>query len=202
MDVKLESLIEKIKKDGIEEAKKASQEIIQQAKKEASEIIKEAEKEAAKIREEAQEVAQKLKSNTESSLRQAARDLSLSLKEELKKLFDRLLKGKIGETLTPNFMKELILKMVDKWLAKEEVSLEVLVSKEDKEKLEELLFGELKKEAKNRIEIKVSKAIDRGFRIGIKGDAVHYDFTDESILESLKEFLNPTISAILDANNG
>ncbi len=202
MDVTLESLIAKIKQDGIDEAKKASKEIIKKAKTEAETIVKEAKDSAKKIEERAKASAAKLKSNSQDSLKQASRDLVLTLKEELIALFGRILKQKCGEALSPEFMVGLITKIVDKWPLSNSASWEVLVSKAEQEKITKLLIASLKSQAKATIEVKVSKAIDKGFRIGIKGEDLHYDFTDQSILEALKEFLNPSLSAILDANNG
>ena len=202
MDVKLESLIAKIKQDGIEEAKKASKDIIEKAKAEAEAIIKEAKGVAEEIEEQARTSAAKLKSNSQDSLKQASRDLVLALRGEVIGLFDRILKQKAGEALSTEFMAGLIAKIIDKWQVSRGVVWEVLVSKADKEKIAKLLIASLKKEAKATIEVKVSETIDKGFRIGIKGEDLHYDFTDQSILEALKEFLNPSLSAILDTNNG
>lgn len=201
MDVKLESLIEKIRKDGVEEARKIATEIIDKAQQKATSIINQANAESEAIVKQAEAQAQKLKSNTEGSLRQAARDLVLALREQINKLFDKILKRKISEELSPEYLKELILLLVSKWSPKEGEVIEVLVAKNEQKKLVDLIFSQIKKEARDRIELKVSKAVSKGFRIGIKGDAAHYDFTDESILESLKVFLNPAISAMLDSSN-
>ncbi len=201
MDIKLESLIAKSKKDGIEEAKKTSAEIIEKAKGEAEAIIKQAQAQAQNAKAKAEASALKSESNAKASLKQAARDLILALKGELTTLFERILKDNAGQALSPDFMKELIAKIVDKWSAKEGAVKEVLVNKADKEKLEKLLLESLKKEAKTTIEIKTNKDIDKGFRIGIKGENFYYDFTDQSILEALKQFLNPALRTILDTNN-
>ncbi len=198
MDAKLESLIEKIKKDGIEEANKTSEAIIQKASEKAALIKEKAKKEAEDIIENAKTEAQKVKTNTENSLKQAARDLSLTLKNEIVALFDKALKKKISAELSPEFLRELIVKMVDKFSPQKGVVLEALVAPKDKQKAEKLLLQAVKSEAKDKIEIRASKTIESGFRIGIKGENLYYDFTDESILDSLKEFLNPTISAMLD----
>tara|TARA_B100000315_G_scaffold248255_1_gene277928 strand:- start:2746 stop:3354 length:609 start_codon:yes stop_codon:yes gene_type:complete len=200
MDIKLESLIEKIKKDGVQEANKTSNGILDKANQEAESIVNKAKKEAESIIKEAKDQAQKLKSNTEGSLKQAARDLVLSLRQQLNSLFDRILKQKISADLDPEYVKQLILTLVDKWALKEDAALEVLVGQNQEKKIAELLFGQIKKEAKNKIELKVAKNIDKGFQIGLKDGDTYYDFTDESILESLKAFLNPTISAMLDSD--
>jgi len=202
MDVKLESLIAKIKQDGIEEAKKVSKDIVSKARAEAEAIIKQAKAKAGGIEGEAKALATKLKSNSQDSLKQASRDLVLTLKEELIVLFNRILKNKTGEALNTEFMAGLITKIIDKWSPGKNPAWEILVSEADKGKIEKALIASLRSQAKTIVEIKVSKAIDKGFRIGIKGEDLHYDFTDQSILEALGEFLNPSLRAILDANNG
>ena len=202
MDVKLENLIEKIKKDGIDQAEKESQTIIDKANEQATSIIEEAKKKAKEVVGEGEKEAEKLRKNAEKSIQQSARDLTLVLKEQLVALAEKLLKGKISQELSPNFLKELIVKIVQNWTSEKKQTLEALVNEKDKKKLEELLSSELKEQAKGVIEIKVSKAVEKGFRIGIKGQDVYYDFTDESFLEALKEFVSPSLAAILDANNG
>jgi len=196
MDIKLENLIEKIKKDGIEEANKASTEIISKAEKEKVDILKEARSQAHDIIASAETEAKRLRQNTENSLRQAARDLVLNLRQQLIDLFGKVLKKKTRENLSADFLSKIILKIVEGWMKKQEF--EVMVSKDDKKKLESLLAAGLCKEAKNKIEIKIGKGIDKGFKIGIKGEDAYYDFTDESILDALHQFLSPSISAMLD----
>jgi len=201
MDVKLDNLIAKIKQDGIDEASKVSEEIIEKANNKAEAIVGEAENKAKKIEEKAKVLAAKLESNSRDALKQASRDLMLSLKGELIALFNRILKDKTGEALSPEFMAGLIAQIIDKWSPKNNIAWEILVNKSDKEKIEKALLISLRQEVKTTIEIRVSKAIDKGFRIGVKGEDLHYDFTDQSILEALGEFLNPSLTAILDLGN-
>ncbi|MCK4689263.1 MAG: DivIVA domain-containing protein, partial [Candidatus Marinimicrobia bacterium] len=105
MDIKLENLIEKIKTEGVEEAKKSSKEILENAKHEASSILKKAHKDADNIIEEAQKSAGKIKTNAESALRQAERDTVLVTKEKITKLFDRVFKKEVTKTLSPEFLR-------------------------------------------------------------------------------------------------
>ncbi len=202
MEVKLDSLIEKIKQDGLDEAKRVSEEIIGKARKDAADIIAQSQNQSRQIIEQARQEAAKLKSNAEDALRQAARDLTLSLRQKIIDLMDQLLKRRISAELSPDFVRELILKIVAGWTAKKDVSLEVLVNEKDKKKLEQLVFSDLKQEARKSIEVRPSDSVDKGFRIGIKGEETYYDFSDESILEVLKEFLNPAVAAMLNVDNG
>ncbi|MCF7876872.1 MAG: hypothetical protein K9L95_00490 [Candidatus Omnitrophica bacterium] len=197
MDVKLESLIEKIQKEGVEQAEQKSNQIIKEAQKKEKEIIKKAQEEAEKTKEEAKKEAEKFQKNAESSLEQAARNVILSVKEKLTFIFDAILKKELKKTLTPELMAKILENIVKKWSEGKSNKLEILVNQDDKEKLEELLFLRFKEEAKKGIEIKSSGSFAKGFQIGIKAENTYYDFSEEGIAESLSVFLNPAISDLI-----
>ncbi len=196
MDVKLEKLIEKIKAEGIEKAEQESSQIIAKAKSDAESIIKGAEKEGQVLIEEAQKKVDKLQVSGKSALQQAERDAVLVTKEKLTKLFDRVFKSEISGVLKPELIKELILKMVER--SDDNIKMTALVNKNEVESLEKLLITKTKGSLKDSVEIKVDKGISKGFRIGLKGENVYYDFTDESISGFLREFLNPSIQKMLN----
>jgi V/A-type H+-transporting ATPase subunit E len=200
MDVKLDSLIEKIKKEGVEDAQKQSGEILKDAKQKASSITEKAQKEADKIIEDGKKQAEQFKKNAESDLQQAARNTQLLLKEKITNLFDNVFKREVGEKLTPDFLKELILKIVGSWAENSEA--EIVVNEKDKKKLEDLLFSGVKKEMKDSITIRASKEVASGFQIGMKDSQVYYDFSDEAIADVLKTLISPGLKKILDKENG
>ena len=200
MDANLESLIEKIKKEAIEEGQQASDRIVNKAKEEAVAITDNAEVEAEKIVSDAKVQAEKLQENANQALRQAARDVELLLKEQLSTLFDRVFKREVGGALGPDFLEGIILKLVTEWA--KEGAVGVAVSAADKEKLETLLFSHLEEELKESVTIRASHAVAKGFRFELKGGSVYYDFTDETIAEALKAFINPSLQAILNGNDG
>lgn len=200
MDVNLESLIEKIKKEAIEEGQQAAAAIVDKANEEAAAIVGNARKDAEKIVGDARTQAAKLQENANQALRQAARDVELLLKEQLTALFNRVFKRGVGGALGPEFLQGIILKLVDEWAEKGTV--EVTVSAADKKKLETLLFSHLKEELEQSVTIRASHAVARGFRFELKGGSVYYDFTDETIADALKAFINPSLQAILDGKDG
>ncbi|MCF7888023.1 MAG: hypothetical protein K9L76_01965 [Candidatus Omnitrophica bacterium] len=202
MDVKLESLIEKIKKEGVDQAQQQSEQIIKDAHTKGKEIVKKAKDQAQKIKEEAGKDAQKLQENAKSSIRQAARNVILSVKEKLISIFDSILKRELKESLSPEAVAKMLESIIDKWSKEKDKEFEVLVNKKDKKKLEELILAKFAQEAKSRIEIKSSSQIENGFQIGVKGEDTHYDFSDEGITESLSVFLNPAIADLISDKDG
>jgi V/A-type H+-transporting ATPase subunit E len=200
MDVKLDSLIEKLRTEGVEEAQEASRKMIEQAREEADGIVAEARKEADRITAEATAEAARLQENGELALKQAARDSELLLKNRITDIFDRVFKHKVSELLTPETMKEIVLRITDQWQSGS--SAEITLSEAETKQLEDLLFTGVGEELKDSVFIRASKDITHGFRIGMKGDSVYYDFTDESITEALMAFLQPRLKSILDGRDG
>ena len=198
MDLKLENLIEKIKKQGVESGKKASDEIIQKATEEAEAIVKKAKKEADQYQKEAEKETRQFRENAELAIKQAARDSELLLKERITDLFDSILKQEVAKALTADVMKDLIIKIAGKWSSK--TDMEIVLSNQDKKKLKDTVLRGLKKRSKDSLTIQASPDLSHGFRIGIKDDNIYYDFSDESIAAMLKLFLNAELKELLDRN--
>ena len=198
MEMELNSLIEKIKKEGITEAKSKSEEIIKQAQEQKNTIIKEAEDKAGIIIKKAESEAERLKDNSQQAVIQAVRDATLSLKDQIKNVFEAILKREIEETLSDEFIAQLILKLAKSWPENKKADLEILTSQKDKQRLAELILSKFKNRLSAGITFKVSPNINKGIYIGIKGKDVYYDFTDEAILEIIKEYLRPFIVKIIN----
>ncbi|MBN2010187.1 hypothetical protein JW960_12650 [candidate division KSB1 bacterium] len=196
MDVKLDSLIEKIKKEGIEEAQSSADEIVKEARKKATKIVEDAKKEAEKVVDDGKRKVDQFKATAEADLQQAARNAELLLKEKFTALFDAVFKREVGEKLSADFMKDVILKIVDSWA--KDANAEVVLNDKDKKALETVLFKGVKEDAKKGVTLKVSPDVANGFRIGVKGSDVYYDFSDDAIAAVLKSLINPNLKAILD----
>ena len=195
MNVKLDSLIEKIKADGVDAAKKQAEEIIATANKDADEIIKKAKDKAAHYEKNAESEAKSYQKNAEIAIKQAARDTVLVLKEKITAILEQALLTDIDKTMNQDFLKDLIVKIAGVWAKDGDV--EVLVNGMDVDALMAELKSALGNSVKSTIEVKLDRKISKGFRIGKKGDNLFYDFTDESILEALRIFLNPKLAEIL-----
>lgn len=195
MNVKLDSLIEKIKADGVDAAKKQAEEIITAANKGADEIMKKAKDKAAQYEKNAKSEAKSYQKNAEIAIQQAARDTVLVLKEKITAILEQALLTDIDKTMDKDFLKELIVKVAGVWAKDGDV--EVLVNGVDVNALMAELKSALGNSVKSTVEVKLDKKISNGFRIGKKGDNLFYDFTDESILEALRIFLNPKLAEIL-----
>jgi V/A-type H+-transporting ATPase subunit E len=197
MAMDLKNIIERIKEEGVDEAQKKAGDIIAQAENKAAATIAAAEEKKNDIIEKARAEALKLKANSEEAMRQASRDVLLGLRENIIVLFDKVIKRDVAEELSPDVMKEMIIRLVEKFKESGETEVEVLLSDKDKNSLEETLLKDLKKEMKKGVELKASSSMEHGFRIGEKDGNTYYDFTDEAIEEAFKSYLNKQLTGIL-----
>lgn len=197
-EIGLSGLIEKIKKDGIEEAEKKSQAIILQAEKKAHDIIAKAEGDSKSIIEEAGHEADRLRKQAEESVRQSIRDAILMLKQRAVDLFDAVLKRQAAGEISKDVLKEVIVKLIGNFKKDGMPDIEVLLSAKEKAELEKAVLNSLTEEMRKGVTFKVSPSVEKGFRIGQKGGDYYYDFTDEAVAEALRTYLNPKLVRIFD----
>jgi len=202
MEMELNNIIEKIKKDGIQHAEREAKDIVSRAEHKAGDIITGAEKKKADIIDEAEARAREFKDNAEKAVSQAARDVLLTLRERIADFFSRITKERVGASFSEGLLKEVISEAVRNFRKEGAFDIEVLVSDQDKAKLEKSLLNELSKEVKGHFVLTGSKSIEKGFRIGEKGKDSYFDFTDDAIAEAFKKYLSPKLLDVLDIDLG
>ena len=202
METELKHLIDKIKEEGVQQAERDAKNIIACAEENARDIIKDAEKKKATSIKEAQIQALNFRKASEEALKQAGRDVLLTLRGKVVEFFDRIIKEKISQELTPQELKDIIKTAVENFRKNSDLDIEVLVSKKDEEKLQKALFSTLSQEAKKHLTLKGTLGIEKGFRIGEKGKDSYFDFSDGAISEAFSKYLNPKLIEILDTGLG
>lgn len=196
-EINLEELISRIKQDGVDSARQEAQRIIDAAQEQARQIQEQAREQAGQALEQARKETEQLRSNTQAELQKAYRDTVLKLKEEILEIFNRAFKQKVSQAFSVETVREMIVKIVQNWKPQAAQGVKLLLGEEDIRKLQAIIPAALK-EAAVQTEIKVDRAITRGFRIGFKDEEVFYDFGDEAVAQALGEFLTPALKAVLD----
>ncbi|MFH1310519.1 MAG: hypothetical protein ABIH85_07580 [Candidatus Omnitrophota bacterium] len=197
MDVELKGIIDKIREEGVGAAEKEAKEIIQTAETRANTLIANAEKERKNILNEAKEEAMRQEKTGQDSVRHAARDVLLSLRENIVGLFDKVIKEEISGQFSPDLLKNSIGAIVENFCKEKSTELEVVLNEKDKESIQKYFLSKLKTKMAQNIEIKVSPNVKSGFLIGKKGKNSYYDFTDDALADAFKNFLNPKLIDIL-----
>ena len=198
MDVQLQELIDKIKKDGVTAAEKEAAKIIADANKKAESIIKDAEKKAEQIEKDAKAETQRMQKASDEAIIQAGRNMLLSFKDSLVEELDGLIQAETAKSLSKDTLKKLVPETVKLWAKNANASeLSVLLSDKDLKALESSLTTALKSEIKKGLEIKPDKTLAAGFRIGVKNGAAFYDYSAESLAEMFAAYLNPKVAGLM-----
>ena len=99
MEQQIQDLIASIRKEGIDSARAEADRIIQEAKDKADAIVREAEKERDKMVADAEKSIALEKSSSEAAIRQAARDVSLSLKKSIEDEYSKILSAALSKEM-------------------------------------------------------------------------------------------------------
>lgn len=204
MDVQLQELIDKIKKDGVAAAEKESAKTIAESEKKAEKIITDAQEKAAEIIKNAKIEAEKTEKASDEAIKQAARNMLLSFKDSLIKEFEGIILEDTSKAMSKDVLAKVIPETVKEWAKNTDASgLSVLLSEADLKALEAGLKNELKAQISKGMEVKADKSLSSGFRIGVNNGAAFYDYSAESLAEMFSTYLNPKVAALMnDAAKG
>ena len=147
MAEELQGLLKRIHEEGLSKAEQEKKDIIAVAEGEAEKILAEAKTKAEAMIKAAKEETDNYTAKGKAALEQASRDILVQLKNEMIKRIEKIVKTTLKDAMNPEFMKEIISTMAEKYLQadpKAELSLHVLVAAKDLEKLENLLKGSLR----------------------------------------------------------
>ncbi len=197
MEVQLSELIAKIKSEGLKTADEEAAAIIREATHKADEIRAAAHKESSRIIADAKQETERLEQSAREAIRQAGRNLILSLKDQIASLFNIVLQQSVEESLSPQVLEEAIVSLIQAWNPDSLPEVQVLLSPEDLQKVEKHLVSKLAAELKKGVEIKPFPEMSAGFRVSMKDGSAYYNFSDQGIAEIIGEYLNPRLTEIL-----
>lgn len=199
MAQEIKDLIAKIQREGIKIAEDKSAQIKSEADLLAQKIIEGAKLEAKQIIEKAVAQAKKLDDSTQASLKQAGRDLLISLRKEINAMLNNLIKLELNQALSVEVLAGIIATLIKN--APLTASSEIIVSlnSQDKEKLEQGFLQQIAQETKKQIVLKSSNSITSGFVISFDASKSVFDFSDQALTQYLTDNLRPELSKILEA---
>mgnify|MGYP006385053221 CR=1 FL=1 len=132
MDIQLQELIDKIKKDGVASAESKAQEIIAEAEKKAQAIISSAEEKADSIIKNGKLETERMEKASVDAIRQAGRNLLISFRDGINAQLNALISKETEKVYNSDILKNLIPEVVKNWASKDDVnSLTVLLSEKD-----------------------------------------------------------------------
>ena len=197
MDIQVQELIDKIKKDGIETASQEAARIKAEAEADARRIVEAAKKEADEIIAKGRQDAERSEKAGIAALEQASRNLILAFKDEIQALLDKLIAAHVASNYNDETLKAALPELLKAWAAKGGDSLAVILPEGELSKLQSFFSEKLTRELWKGVELKSSRKLSSGFHISNREGSVYYDFSSEAVAGLLSTYLNPKLAEIL-----
>jgi V/A-type H+-transporting ATPase subunit E len=201
VDIQVQELIEKIRKDGIDSASQEAAGIKSDASAEARKILDSARKEAADIVETARRDAERSEKAGIAALEQASRNLLLVFRDEVQTLLDKIVAREVSSAYDGDVLKKALPEVISAWGKKGSASgadsLDLLLGEASLGSLRAFLEDKLASELKSGLELKPDSGISSGFRIANRDGSAYYDFSGESVAAMLCAYLNPRLAGIM-----
>ena len=184
----LQSILEKINREGVEKAEAEAARIVDAAKKEAEALLRDAREAAAKEKAEAERESADSARRAEETIRQAARDIIISVRDSVTALLEKLLAKDVDLALSDD--------STAAGLASEAVR--ELVGPGEISAGPKLVAALQAKLASNGdFTVVMDKDAGTGFRVRLDGGRVEHDFTGETIARELSKRLRPDLAKLL-----
>lgn len=213
----VESLINRLRDEGVGAGQAESEKIIREAREKAALIKSHAQQEAEQIVSSARKEAAAFTSAGQDALVLAGRDAHLKLREVVMKRFNEEVQRLVGSVMAPEpFMEKLILQLVgdvrdatgldkqDKFtivLPENTVSMDELRSNPEELKegtLAHFVLSIMASLLKEGISYQPSGNINAGLKVYLNNGDVEVDLSDEAISAVLLEHLQPRFRALLE----
>ena len=213
----VETLIERLRSEGVTQGQTEGDAIIQDAKQRAASLISDAKREAEQIKSKARQEAKAMQVAGQDALKLAARDTLLKLTEALSKRFSVEVRNLVKEAMKPEpFMEKLILQLVAQTrdnLAldeQEQMMIELPESIVDINELrknpEEIKQGTLShlvvsltaKMLNKGVSYRTSGDISGGIKVYLQDGDIEVELTDEALAAVLVEHLQPRFRALME----
>ena len=204
MPEELQSLLEKINEEGVKKAEETRSKIIGDAGIESEKIVRDAKAKADDIVKKAQADANTVEARGDAAVRQAVRDIVISLRGELLNRFKSVVKEATADAMTPDLMGKIILEMVKNYNAKNpsgEADIKLILAQKDIDAMEKLFKTSLVNSLKKNPEISLGQNFSAGIKISFKGDDVFFDFSDEAISDMICTYVGPRLAAVINPEN-
>ncbi|MDH3709351.1 MAG: hypothetical protein OER04_05665 [Cyclobacteriaceae bacterium] len=183
-DKSLDQLIASLKTEAIEQAEKESATILEEAETRAHEILAAAEAKKNSLIMEAKKEAQAIVDEGQSALKVAARDLSISVRNQLLELFRKTFEAEVRDSFGPDLIRSVITRVIENVGTDVELRLPNNFMKELSEYIHEHVA------TASSISIIQDSALLEGLSIVKKDQGWSYDISPEQVMEAVMPQLN------------
>ncbi|MCX7025821.1 MAG: V-type ATP synthase subunit E [Spirochaetes bacterium] len=199
MDIRLQELLDRIKKEGVDEANAAAAAIAEESETRKKSILDAAEREARAIIEKARTDAARFEEAGNAALGQASRNLVLAFRGEVEKILSAVVSAEVVKAFDETVLGIAIPAVLAAWKEKNIDDLAVLLPPDTLKRIESHFRDKLGAELRKGLELKPFPGLKSGFRITEKNGAAYYDFSAEAVSALFCQYLNGKLAAIVDA---
>lgn len=195
----LQTLLERIQKDGVQQGEQEASRIVEAAQARAKQIVREAEEAAARTRAAAEQEARNLVDHGTRSLRQAARDVILSVQAAVQDTLDRLVHSQVKAAADAETVRKMLTAIAEAYgrTLPKGSTLQIALAPEQQQAITESFLAQLAQQAKVGLEVKADRGVVGGFRVTVKGQGIEHDFSAAAIAEAIGSLLRPRLAEIV-----
>ncbi len=188
----LEGLIATLKREAVEEAQKQAGDIVSKAQGEARAILRDAEARKAETQRQAEAAAKATREKGESALRQAARDLSVSVRNDLLTLLKVALEREVEGAFSPQLIEKAVLGILENVGSGATLELPPDMGGQLADRIRQRLQA-----SGEPVSIRKNTSLVNGFAISKTEEGWTYRITPEEVTELLYTYLSPKWIEIL-----
>jgi len=199
MSEELQSLLERIEKDGVAKADAQAEAIVTAAQTKAAQLVKDAEAKAAELLATAEIESQAFEVRSSKALDQAARDVILSVEREVAAIFARIAGTEVAQALDNETVRTSVATLIESYTKADASGSRLAITLSDAQRADvtAYLSGKFQSELANGLTIESSSAIASGFKVAVTDKEVEHDFTGEAVAEDLGTLLRADLAAIV-----
>jgi V/A-type H+-transporting ATPase subunit E len=199
MDEQLQSLLDRIRHEGVEQAEAEAASILGEAQERARRVVAEAEAEADGLRRRAEGEAEASRERGEKALEQAGRDFLLALRKSIEAILRETLRDTVATALTPDVVADMLVRLAESYAAHDmnESRVDVLLAPEDREAVAALVMQKYRDLVGQGLTLRADERLDKGFKVSFVDDNLYHDFSLTALAEALAPVLKPPLGEIV-----
>lgn len=198
MAEELQGLLDRIREEGLDRAESEANAVLEEARQKAKAHREQAEAEAQDIIARAKEEAQTFEQRSISAVKQAARDVVLSVSDAVERLFAGMLQKAAADAMSGPEFQTLLRDVILAYSKSDDApQLDVLLNEKQKQDVVDFLLTELSGQMKNGLKVEGSRNIVSGFSVVLRDEGIEHDFTDKTLIDAFLAILRPELGAIV-----
>jgi len=199
MAEELQHLIERIQREAVDSGEKQASELVTKARQQAAALVADAEKQAQARLEKAEKDAEQFTERSLQTLRQASRDLLISVGQGVENIVSNLAAEAAEGSMTFETVQEMLVKLAESYVGRNdrERRIELMVSPKDQARLINFFKDKYHDKLQQGLVIQGDERIFKGFKVALDDGRVTHNFTPEAIAEALSNFLRPHLADIV-----